>query len=222
MTKKSIVIITCAILLVFVIIFSLLLSTGTIVLDQSAEVRGESLFFKGQEYILTDGTYSEGKKIAKTKDGRDINEVREDDTHTFIVLRSFLDESLYVKKDFHIPTKGEITKINWGTETITDSEFCNMMEVLLDSAVTDFTYETDAIYALKDNQEMRPVDIAYEGCPVTTEFKGYLGKIDGKFYITTQISEDQTNEDGSPKSYTVFCYTIPSEYYSVLQQVQFD
>ena len=65
---------------------------------------------------------------------------------------------------------------------------------------------------------MRYLCVAFDNCPVATQNLGYMGPIDGTWYITTEISSDKYNEDGSPKAYTVWCYTIPSEYIPTLEQ----
>ena len=78
---------------------------------------------------------------------------------------------------------------------------------------TSFTYETDGIFALTDNQHMRRLYFAYDNCPIATNYKGYMGKVNGAWVITTYISHDTRNEDGSPKPYSVGCYVIPEEYW---------
>ena len=65
---------------------------------------------------------------------------------------------------------------------------------------------------------MKSIYFAYEDCPIATEYKGYLGKINGKWAITTYISSDQRHPNGSPKPYLVGCYSIPEEYTSTLEK----
>lgn len=60
---------------------------------------------------------------------------------------------------------------------------------------------------------------AYGDCPVATEFKGYMGKINGNRVITTCISPDQKNDNGSPKPYTVTCYSIPQQYAGIWKNI---
>lgn len=95
---------------VVIAIFIFLFATGIIVTDHSAE-RGfeNSVVWQGHTYTpySYQGRYHEGKTIAKTTDGLHINEVKEDPTHTFIVLRSFTDQWLLVREDYEIPTNGE-------------------------------------------------------------------------------------------------------------------
>lgn len=81
-----------------------LFSSGIIVLDNSAVYKGEIVEWKGKTYVVSGSTnYTEGKRIAKTKDGWSINEVEEDPTHNAIVLRSFIDNFFYVAVDYEFP-----------------------------------------------------------------------------------------------------------------------
>ena len=75
-----------------------LLSRGIIVFDHSAQRAGEGFRWKGELYIPTSAAdYTEGKTIAKTTDNWQLNRVEEDDSHTFMVIRSFLDQWLCVR-----------------------------------------------------------------------------------------------------------------------------
>ena len=82
-----------------------------------------------------------------------------------------------------------------------------------------FDYETDGIFVLNDNQRMKQLYFAYGDCSVATEFKGYMGKINGNRVITTCISPDQKNDNGSPKPYTVTCYSIPQQYAGIWKNI---
>ena len=205
--------------LVIVFLVVLFIVNGGIVLDHSGERRGEqALYWNDTLYVPCSGEYSEGKTIAKTTDGWQINEVIEDDTHTFIVLRSFLDQYLLVKEDYKIPTSGAMTIAVWNGKNIYDENFHVTLSKILEQATTDFEYETDGIFQLTDNQKMYSLYVGYEGCPVATTPIGYMGQVNGTWCITTQISDDRYNADGSPKPYKVSCYSIPQEYIEVLEQ----
>ena len=65
---------------------------------------------------------------------------------------------------------------------------------------------------------MRYLSVAFEDCPVATQNLGYMGTINGTWYIPTEISEDQHYEDGSPKPYTVWCCTITDEYIPIFEK----
>ncbi len=197
--------------------FSFLAVKGVIVFDHSAIRRGEGVYWKAVLYMPCSGEYTEGKTIAKTGDGWKINEVEEDDTHTFIVLRSFLDQYLLVREDYEIPVSGNITTAFWGDEAIYDREFCELVEDILRYAKSDFQYETEGLFQRTDEQEMETLYVGYEGCPIGTEYMGYMGKIHGTWYITTRIDSEQRGEDGAPKPYQVWCYTIPEKYIELLE-----
>ena len=201
-----------------VALVAFLLYSGVLVVDYSAR-RGaeETVFWQGHQYVHCGGRYHEGKTIAKTIDGWDINEVEEDPSHTFIVFRSFLDQYVLVREDFSIPSSGRVTVAVWNGDRITDSAFCDAAADLVSSAKPDFAYQTDAIFQLTEKQRMRPLYFGYEGCPVATEFVGYMGTVDGRWVITTAIPIDRFDTDGSPKPYTVQCYTIPAEYHDILR-----
>lgn len=197
------------------VLFVFAVYRGVIVFDHSAE-RGfeNSVTWKGHTYISCVAAYHEGKTIAKTTDGWEINEVKEDPSHTFIVLRSFLDQHLLVLEDYAIPTLGKVTAAFWNGEKIVDAAFCEAVTQIVLTAKTDFTYQTDAIFQLTDQQHMRTLFFCYEDCPIGTEFKGYMGKVDGRWVITTEI---QSYDRSLSEPQTVACYTIPQEYYSVLE-----
>ena len=98
-SRKLMIWLSC-IVVALVAIFALMVANGIIVFDHSAE-RGfeNSVKWKGVTYMPVSGKYKEGKTIAKTKDGFQINEVEGDDSHTFLVMRSFLDQWLVVRED---------------------------------------------------------------------------------------------------------------------------
>ena len=213
--------------LTFVLRILLLLSLVTVVVLNlrtyinipHADVSSSRVIWNGQEYSPTYGEYTEGKTIAKGNDADwKINAVREDPSHTFIVARSFLDQYLMVSDDYTIPTEGGITTIAWNGNYITDKTFIDAVKSIEIEKTTTLTYETTGIYCLTDTQHMRALYFAYEDCPVATEFHGYMGKVHGEWVITTSISQDTKNEDGSPKTYSVSCYAIPVKYWDILSK----
>lgn len=206
------------ILVAAILVIVLLIAKGVMVFDHSGERRGDGLYWNNAHYISCSGEYTEGKTIAKTNDGFQINQVEEDTTHTFIVLRSFLDQYLLVREDYEIPTTGKISTVFWNNEFITDKAFFTALSEIIETAATDFEYETDGIFQLKDNQKMRSLFVGYDDCPIATSYIGYMGKVNGTWYITTAISDDQYNDDGSPKSHKVYCYTIPNKYIKILDK----
>ncbi len=208
MSRKKIFIIS-GIIIASLLVIALLFSSGIIVLDRSAVRVGEGVRWNGSLYLPYSGDYTEGKTIAKTKDGWNINEVKEDKSHRFIVLRSFIDQYPLVREDYEIPKSGKITCTSWYGNFINDEEFCAAVESIVSARKTDFTYESEAIFELKNGQHMRSLYCGFEGCPLPTEFIGYMGKVNGTWYITTEDPFE---------SKTISCYTIPNEYFEILEK----
>ena len=194
-----------------VAVFALMVTKGIIVFDHSAE-RGfeNSVIWKGVTYLTVSGKYREGKTVARTKDGFDINEVEGDDSHTFLVVRSFLDQWLVVREDYVIPISGKITKAYWGLKSIEDEEFLTAIEEIVEKATADFVYDNSEndIYQYKGDNIMRELMVAYEGCPVATNYVCYMGTADGRWCITI-------GDYGKEK---IDCYYIPDEYIPVLEK----
>ena len=220
MKKHFKIILTCLLFFIIAILIVFKLwESGAFIFDRSANVSLDYVSWNGKEYSSISGEYTEGRTIAKGKNGDwVINVVEEDPTHTFIVARSFLDQALLVLDDYTVPTTGKLTTVSWNGTYITDASFLDAMTKIEAEKNTTFTYETDGIYQLTDTQHMRELYFAYENCPVTTNFQGYMGKVNGKWVITTHISQDTRNENGSPKMYPVSCYVIPEEYWDILSK----
>lgn len=216
---KPTIVCLCLLLVIALGIFVLLWNSGTFVTDRSAKIGVERMIWKGKSYSTTSGKYTEGRTIAKSQDGSwKINEVNEDPSHTFVVARSFLDQYLYVSDDYTVPTSGEITQVYWNGGYIKDKDFLDALAEIDVAKTTSFDYQTEGLFILNDNQYMKSLYVAYENCPIATVNMGWLGKINGEWVITTYISSDQNNEDGSPKPYTVGCYYIPDKYAQVLEK----
>ena len=217
--SKSTIIALCAFFIIAIGILSLLWYSDVFVIDRSAKVGFEGMTWNGKNYSTISGEYTEGRTIAKSEDGSwDINEIKEDPSHKFVVARSFLDQYLYVADDYTVPSSGEITKVCWDGKYINNKDFLKAITEIDATKTTTFDYETEGIFMLTDNQHMRRLYFAYEDCPIATEYIGYMGKVNGKLVITTYISPDQNNDDGSPKSYSVSCYSIPDKFGSILEK----
>ncbi len=208
--KKVKILLGC--LVAVVAVFAYMAATGLIVVDHSAE-RGfeNSIIWKGVKYESVSGKYNEGKTIAKVKDsGLSINEVEGDDSHTFVVVRSFIDQWLVVREDYNIPKSGKITKAYWSYQFIEDEKFLNAITEMITKVKPDFEYDTEdrEIFEYTDNQNMKELYIAYEDCPVPTIYLGYMGVIDGEWYLTVGKGNDTK----------IYCYTIPDEYSDVFDE----
>ena len=211
-----------ALMLVFTVLAILfviyLWRSGCLITDRSAEYTGEGLFWNGRVYRTAgECDYTEGRVLAKTQDGWKVSEVKEDPAHNFVVVRSFLDNRLLVAEDYKIQTEGNLSMASWNREPITDPAFLQAITQILQQKTTSFEYETDGIFILNDQQRMKALYLAYDGCPLATICAGWLGKINGQWVLTTYISNDCRNEDGSPKPYMVGCYVIPEAFHDILK-----
>lgn len=194
-------------------------ASGAFIFHRSAQVYSNSVIWNGNTYTPISGEYTEGRTIAKAKDGDwVINAVKQDPTHAFIVARSFLDNYLFVADSYTVPTTGKLTTVCWNGTYIADPLFLEAVAQIEAAKTTSFTYQTDGIVQLTENQQMRQLYVAYENCPVATNYKGYMGKVDGQWVITTYISEDAHGDNGAPKPYSVCCYQILSQYWDILSR----
>ncbi len=148
-------------------------------MDHSGERVGNGVSWKSRTYVPAYGSYNEYRQVAKTSDGYSIIEIEEDPTHTFIVLRDFLDQWLLVDENYTIPTEGEVTSVAWNDVQSTDPAFCLAISDILDRAEADFTYETEYIFGRTDSQTLRSVHVGYEHCPISSDFVGYMGLVNG-------------------------------------------
>lgn len=181
--------------------------------DRTAIYKGNVLEWKGVTYIETSGIYIEGKTIAKTKDGSwHINEVKEDKTHTFIVLRSFLDQYLYVREDYKIPTSGSVTSVFIKNTRISNEDFCRSVEKIIVEDGESFIIETDNIYS-----KASEIHLSYENCPVATKHAGFIGFINNSWVYIEPINTWVRNEDGPPKKYTVKCKIINKDHIPIIE-----
>ena len=191
---------------------------GAFILIRTADANLQHTTWNGKEYSPIGGKCTEGRTIARGQDSWVIDAVKEDPTHTFIVVRSFLDDHLFVADDYTVPTAGELTTVSWDDTYISDPLFLEAVSKIEEEKTTSFTYQTEAIFMHTENQFMEELYYAYENCPVATNFMGYMGKVNGEWVITTEISQDTRNEDGSAKLYPVSCYRIPSQYWDILSE----
>lgn len=185
----------------------------------SAVWEGNHIYWDNKTYVeCYSGDYTEKKTIAKTTDNWKINEIYEDDSLTFIVVRYFLDQYLYVREDYIIPQSGTVTAVSWDNEKITDPSFCDTVSKIYESDGIIYEYETEEIFDVVDNLYMKTLCFAYEDCPVATEFIGYMGRENNIWVITIIILPDTFNADGPKELYKVICKEIPTEYIEELKK----
>jgi hypothetical protein len=191
---------------------------GVMVLDHTGELKGDFLYWNDAIYVPCSGVYTEGKTIAETSDGWRINEIEEDETHTFVVIRSFLDQRLLVKEAYDIPNCGAITVAVWNGQRIDDAAFCEAITEIIENRVTNFQCEAENLWELTEGRQMRILYVGFDDCPIGSLYVGYLGTINGAWYITTEPPGDLSYFEGSTEAQLFSCYSIPEAYASTLEK----
>ncbi len=214
--KKNIT--TLIVSLAIIILVAFISIPKLLVTDRSAVSYGNGIIWNDVKYIPTSaGGYHEKKTVAKTSDGWNVVEIKEDPSHTFIVQRSFLDNYLLVDESYVIPKSGKITSATWNDISVNGENFLTAISEILENAEADFYFELGELREIYSKTEIRPLYIGYEDCPLSTEFAGYIGIIDNKWCITTERT-NITDDSGAVLKCRIFCYEIPEEYYGVLEK----
>jgi len=119
----------------------------------NAHFEGQYLYIDGKKYVESTGIYKETNNIVcHTSDDYTIYEIDGDVEHNYVVARSFLDQSLYVKADY-VKDKTAIEGFCFNQETMTyiyDEEFINMFtEIINNGEMVELTAEN--LYSYKRN-----------------------------------------------------------------------
>lgn len=188
-----------------------LLSRGIIVFDHSAQRAGEGFRWKGELYIPTSAAdYTEGKTIAKTTDNWQLNIVEEDESHTFMVMRSFLDQWLCVREDYEFPKDGNVTAVYIDGKKIDNAELAAAAQYMLENFAVEREYAVESIHHDTETQQMRDISYCFEGCPVGIDRNGdHIGRIDGEWVIARRVGES-----GDLRTYELCA--VPEEYFEIL------
>ncbi len=193
------------------IVVAYLLSRGVVVFDHSAQRAGEGFRWNGALYIPTSAAdYSEGKTIAKTTDGWQLNRVEEDESHTFMVIRSFLDQWLCVREDYEFPKEGDVTAVYIDGKKIDDAALAAAAKFMLENFAPESDYVVETIRHDTETQQMRDISYCFEGCPVGIDRNGdHIGRIDGEWVLARRVGKDE-----ELRAYKL-C-TVPEEYTEIL------
>lgn len=192
------------------LLLTLVLVLGLIGCAKSAErVEERNFIIEGEKYVaISIGYTKEGKTIAKA-DGFDIMEISEDKDHTFLAVRSGLDNWTIMKESYKIPTSGKLNVAYCNHERITEGEKLSMVQSILDENYQgNFVIKTDAeadIYNATND-----IYVGYEDCPVGTDRIGSIGNINGSLVFIK--AEDMKNGD---LQYT--CYILNDEYQDLFE-----
>lgn len=209
MFKKTVIATVCLIAVITVIFAS-----GVIVTDRTAVYSAEGLSWNSSFYKFCSGIYEDGKTVAKTSDGSwNINEVKGDTDHNFVVVRSRLDDSLLVREDYKIPESGNPNVVYLGTAKIENAETQKIIsDIVLNNGET---FSLTATH--KDVNNWQSVSIGYDGCPVAI-FRGYIGFADENYFFTVDLTDMKEKDDGSGSDFTVLCKSVDEEHYFVLNE----
>ena len=214
--KNKIVILFVPVLLALII----LIKGGTwfyqyVTLDRTAEINCDwGFIWKGVQYIpVTIEAGKTTKCIAKTTDGQKIKEYEDDPSHTFLELRSFLDNNSVVREDYIIPTEGTISCVYISDTRLTDSAlYPKIKEILECDFESSFFIKSKMIYSLG-----KRITIGYNDCPVGTQFKGVIGNINGKwvFIYPEDIGHIKTTYPETKYE----CHIIPERFEDVFDDI---
>lgn len=176
-----------------------------VVFDHSAQINTDWGFvWKDVQYIpVTIEAGKTTKCIAKTTDGQKIKEYEDDPSHTFLELRSFLDNNSVVREDYVIPTEGTISCVYISNTRLTDSTlYPKIKEILECDFESSFFIKSKMIYSLG-----KRITIGYNDCPVGTQFEGVIGNINGKWVFI--YPQDVGHIKPSSPETTYECHIIP-------------
>lgn len=221
--KKVIIIIVSVLLILCPILYI----NGFFVTDYSARL-GESnrLLWQGRTYWGTEYYYGYdiGRLIVKGEPNLKLYEIKNDPEHNYFFQSGFRDSELYVAEDYdpEINKIGKVRLAVWDRNVIDDFEFLKAITEIEAEKKTNFSIQTDAIgEKIPNKQHMFILQLAYEKSPATDIYAGFLGKINGRWAITTHIPKHQYYEDGEIHNvrHTVECYLIPEKYHDTLQKI---
>ena len=201
-------------LLAAVGIFLLVRIVGCALTWTTAKFEGTKLIIGGVTYIHKEFNYAEVGRTIAYVDGWTVSTVKDDPSRTFLRVRSFTDGYGYMREDYEIPTDGEITVVYVNDRyRYTSRSLCRMIAALCaDLPAESFTIRTNAIY-----RYAKDVAVGYEGCPIATQFVGYIGNIGGRwvFIPPTEIRY----ENGGYVEREFVCHVIPGEYHELLSGI---
>lgn len=149
-----------------------------------------TITWKGKKYQLCDDNfyydvkYNLGKAVTRCSECGDVlYEVSGDINHNFLVDPCFNErDDLYVSEDYVIPTEGKLTAVYVNGRKITNEKLLDAVEKLYSSDDSNFfLYKVKENFHHDYNIVAKKVNLSYEDCPVGSDYKGYIGKVDGKW-----------------------------------------
>lgn len=167
--------------------------------------------FVGIELVKVEGVNYVYENYTITKEGRRIGliddwsiiEIPEDPSHTFLGVRSFLDQYYLVREDYKIPEEGSVSCAYIGTlrKRTTQEDFLHALTEILQ---TDYENGKEILLSSKKEEQgnFEHVCVGYEDCPVGTDDSIYLiGKIDSVWVIIFRDELGEWSDGNQPAIY---------------------
>lgn len=143
----------------------------------------EKIYKLCDESFNYDVKYPRGKAVTQCSECGDVlYEVNGDINHDFLVNTSFNERpDLYVSEDYVIPTEGKLTAVYVNGRKITNEKLLDAIEEMYSDDSDFFLYDVKENFYHDDSIFAKKINLAYEGCPVGSDYKGYIGIVDGKW-----------------------------------------
>lgn len=197
-----------------VVLFVLIRVVGCAVRWTTARFEGTKLIIGGVTYVHKEFNYAEAGRTIAYVNGWTVSTIQEDPSRTFLRVSSFLDGYGYMREDYEIPTEGEITVVYLdGRYRYTNRQLCEKIAELRENPPEEtFTICTDSIYRYAES-----VSVGYEGCPIATQFVGYLGYINERWVFIPPA--EIRYENGGYVEREFVCHVLPEKYAEMLDGI---
>ncbi|MBQ3099488.1 MAG: hypothetical protein IJC50_00710 [Clostridia bacterium] len=181
-----------------------------------------TITWKGKIYKLCDYDfiydvkYNRGKAVTQCSEcGNVLYEISGDSNHDFLVDPCFNErDDLYVSEDYVIPTEGEITAVYVNGRKVTNKKLLDAIEKMYSADDSDFfLYDVEENFYHDHNIFAKKVNLSYEDCPVGSEYKGYIGKVDGKWCYFHDYPGFRVNQKE-----TIPCFEIDEELIPIIDK----
>lgn len=127
-----------------------------------------------------------------------------------------MDESLYVRKDYQIPKSGDVNLVYLDGNKIEADSFLDAVSQIYSSSEETVEHTTNDIHSKTDTQDMRPIYIGFNDCPVAV-FMGYIGKFDGEWVAITDLDQLIEKDDSKGTPYKIECQKINPQHIQILK-----
>ena len=207
-------------LICLIIIMITRLFPDLFVRDHSAEeISSGTISWNGTIYKQSEGKYVRGggHLLATSTDRKwDLYSLKGDNNLHFVDRQGFLDDNgLFTSID--IPTEGKLSAINWRDKLITAPDFLRAISDILESDGIIYKYKVPyGSFGKADVQGM--IYMCYDDCPVSIDFRGYFGRVNGQWMRSIKITDDPITTSHPSRTRTITCKTIPNEYAEILEK----